>query len=40
MSQSSAERLPFVRINASNDREILAVWLKSHAEGSRHTLRA
>ena len=37
---SAAERLPSVHTNASNDHELLAVWLKSHADGSRHTRRA
>jgi hypothetical protein len=35
-----AERLPTLRTTARKDRELLAVWLKSHADGSRHTLRA
>ena len=35
-----AERLPSVHTNAGTDSELLAVWLKSHADGSRHTLRA
>jgi integrase/recombinase XerD len=29
-----------VHTNASTDQELLAVWLKSHADGSRHTRRA
>ena len=37
---STAERLPEVHTNASTDLDLLAVWLKSHADGSRHTLRA
>ena len=37
---SAAERLPEVHTNASTDLDLLAVWLKSHADGSRHTLRA
>ena len=37
---AAAERLPSVHINASTDQELLAVWLKSHADGSRHTRRA
>ncbi len=35
-----ADRLPEVHTNASNDYELLAVWLTSHADGSKHTLRA
>ncbi len=37
---STAERLPEVHSNARTDLELLAVWLKSHADSSRHTLRA
>jgi site-specific recombinase XerD len=37
---ADAERLPSVHTNARTDLELLAVWLKSHADGSRHTLRA
>lgn len=36
---STAERLPEVRTNASTDAELVEVWLKSHADGSAHTLR-
>jgi integrase/recombinase XerD len=37
---ADAERLPSVHTNARTDFELLSVWLKSHADGSRHTLRA
>jgi integrase/recombinase XerD len=37
---STAERLPEVHTNATTDLDLLAVWLKSHADGSPHTLRA
>ena len=37
---AAAERLPSVHTNASTDHELLAVWLKSHADGSHHTRRA
>jgi integrase/recombinase XerD len=37
---STAERRPEVHTNASTDHDLLAVWLKSHADGSPHTLRA
>jgi hypothetical protein len=37
---STAERLPEVHTNATTDFDLLAVWLKSHAGGSPHTLRA
>ena len=37
---STAERLPEVHTNATTDLDLLAVWLKSHSDGSRHTLRA
>ena len=37
---STAERLPEVHTNATTDLDLLAVWLKSHADGSHHTLRA
>ena len=29
-----------VRTNATSDRDLLAVWLKSHADGSPHTVTA
>ena len=35
-----AERLPEVHTNATTDLDLLAVWLKSHADGSHHTRRA
>jgi site-specific recombinase XerD len=35
-----AERLPTLHTTAAKDNELVAVWLKSHADGSRHTLRA
>ena len=35
-----AERLPTLHTTAKKDNELIAVWLKSHADGSRHTLRA
>jgi len=34
---STAERLPEVRTTATTDLDLLAVWLKSHADGSHHT---
>jgi hypothetical protein len=34
------ERRPDVYTDATTDLDLLAVWLKSHADGSRHTLRA
>jgi hypothetical protein len=34
---STAERLPEVHTNATTDLDLLAVWLKSHADGSHHT---
>ena len=37
---AAAERLPSVHTNASTDHELLVVWLKAHADGSRHTRRA
>ncbi len=37
---STAERLPEVQTNASTDCDLLAVWMKSHTDGSPHTLRA
>ena len=37
---STAERLPEVHTNAATDLDLLAVWLKSHADGSHHTRRA
>jgi integrase/recombinase XerD len=37
---STAERLPEVYTNATTDLDLLKVWLKSHGDGSRHTLRA
>ena len=40
ISGSTAERLPEFHTNATTDLDLLAVWLKSHAAGSRHTLRA
>ena len=40
ISGSTAERLPEVHTNATTDLDLLAVWLKSHADGSAHTRRA
>ncbi len=37
---STAERLPQVHTNATSDGDLLAVWLKAHADGSEHTRRA
>lgn len=37
---STAERLPSMHTSARTDRELVAVWLKSHADGSEHTRRA
>lgn len=35
-----AERLPTLHTTAKKDNELMAVWLKFHADSSRHTLRA
>ncbi len=35
-----AERLPSLRTTAQRDTELVEVWLKSHADGSPHTVRA
>lgn len=35
-----AQRLPTIHTTASNDLDLIAVWLKSHADGSPHTVRA
>ena len=35
-----AERLPTVHTTAKRDDELITVWLKSHTDGSPHTLRA
>lgn len=37
---SDAERLPTVHTTAKRDDELIAVWLKAHADGSEHTRRA
>jgi integrase/recombinase XerD len=37
---ADAERRPSLHTNAQTDLELLAVWLKSHADGSPHTRRA
>jgi hypothetical protein len=37
---SDAERQPSLQTTARTDLELLAVWLKSHVDGSPHTLRA
>jgi integrase/recombinase XerD len=37
---SDAERLPTLHTTARKDNELVAVWLKSHTDSSRHTLRA
>jgi integrase/recombinase XerD len=37
---STAERRPEVHTNARTDLDLLAVWLKAHADGSAHTRRA
>jgi integrase/recombinase XerD len=37
---ADAERLPSLQTNARSDRELLVVWLRSHADGSPHTRRA
>jgi len=37
---ADAERLPTIHTTARRDDELLTVWLKSHAGGSRHTTRA
>jgi hypothetical protein len=33
------DRLATLHTNARTDHELLAVWLKSHADGSPHTIR-
>ena len=33
------DRLPTLHTNARTDRELLEVWLKSHRDGSAHTVR-
>jgi hypothetical protein len=33
------DRLATLHTNARTDRELLAVWIKSHADGSSHTIR-
>lgn len=40
ISGGDAERLPTLHTTAKKDNELIAVWLKSHADSSRHTLRA
>ena len=37
---ADAERMPTLHTTARKDSELLAVWLKSHADGSPHTRRA
>ncbi len=37
---ADAERLPSLHTTANTDRDLLKVWLKSHADGSPHTRRA
>ena len=37
---ADAVRLPTLRTTADNDLDLVEVWLKSHADGSAHTLRA
>src|SRR5690242_16700820 len=37
---ADAERLPTVRTSAKRDDELIEVWLKTHADGSGHTIRA
>ena len=37
---SDAERQPSLQTTARTDLELLAVWLKSHVDGSEHTVRA
>jgi site-specific recombinase XerD len=37
---SDAERLPTLHTTAKTDDDLIVVWLKSHADGSPHTLRA
>ena len=37
---ADAERLPTLQTTAKSDADLVAVWLKSHADGSPHTLRA
>jgi integrase/recombinase XerD len=37
---ADAVRLPTLRTTAATDLDLIEVWLKSHADGSAHTLRA
>ena len=37
---ADAERLPSLHTTANTDRDLLKVWIKSHADGSAHTRRA
>ena len=37
---ADAERLPTLHTTAKSDADLVAVWLKSHADGSAHTRRA
>ena len=37
---ADAVRLPTLRTTAETDLDLIEVWLKSHADGSAHTLRA
>ena len=37
---ADAVRLPTIRTTADSDLDLVEVWLKSHADGSGHTLRA
>ena len=36
---ADAERLPTLHTTAKSDADLVAVWIKSHADGSPHTLR-
>jgi len=37
---ADAERLPTLHTTAKSDADLIVVWLKSHADGSPHTIRA
>jgi len=37
---ADVDRAPMLRTTARSDTEMLTVWLKSHQDGSAHTLRA
>lgn len=40
LSDTTIERVGTIHTNATTDRELVAVWIKAHAGGSDHTVRA